>query len=172
MGEVSRTNSEVEADMNAEDVIKYGHLTVLATIKGLDAEICEVGGVCGVWSVKQIMAHLTSHELVLNDVLNSLLGGTETPQLDAYQRQGMAFNDAAVDQRAGRSYAAVVSEYSAAAATSQALIARVPVAQRRQVGLLAWYGAEYDLEDLIAYSNYAHKREHCAQINVYRDTLK
>ena len=157
--------------MNAEDVIKYGHLTVLQTLDGLDAAVCEVGGVCGVWSVKQIVAHLASHELVLNDVLNGLLGATATPQLDAFRRQGVTFNDLEVERRAGRSYAETVSEYSAAAGRSQALIARVPVAQRRQVGLLAWYGAEYDLEDLIAYSNYAHKREHCAQINVYRDSL-
>ncbi len=157
--------------MNAEDVIKYGHLTVLQTLDGLDADVCEVGGVCGVWSVKQIVAHLASHELVLVDVLNSLLEGAETPQLDTYMRQGAAFNDLEVERRAGRSYAEIVGEYSAAAARTQTLIARVPVAQRRQVGLLAWYGAEYDLEDAIAYSNYAHKREHCAQINVYRDTL-
>ncbi len=172
MGKVSRTNSEAEVNMNAEDVVKYGHLTVLRTIDGLSADVCAVGGVCGVWSVKQIVAHLASHELVLNDVLNSLLEEAETPQLDTYMRQGMAFNDAEVARRAGRSYADTVSEYSAAAAQTQTLIARVPVAQRRQVGLLEWYGAEYDLEDLIAYSNYAHKREHCAQINVYKDTLR
>jgi hypothetical protein len=40
------------------------------------------------------------------------------------------------------------------------------------VGLLAWYGAEYDLEDVVAYSQYGHKREHGAQVNVYKDTVK
>lgn len=41
----------------------------------------------------------------------------------------------------------------------------------RKVGALPCYGAEYDLEDFIVYSFYGHKREHCAQIAVYRDTL-
>jgi hypothetical protein len=43
--------------------------------------------------------------------------------------------------------------------------------RRRQNGALPWYGAEYDLEDFIAYSFYGHKREHTAQINVFRDAL-
>ena len=50
--------------------------------------------------------------------------------------------------------------------------ARVPLELRRKTGTLPWYGDEYDLEDLVAYSNYGHKAEHCAQIAVYRDTLK
>jgi hypothetical protein len=41
-----------------------------------------------------------------------------------------------------------------------------------EIGLLPWYSAEYDLEDYITYAFYGHKREHCAQIAVYRDTLK
>ncbi len=158
--------------MNSIDILKYGHLTVLATIDDLDAAACEVSGVCGIWSVKQIMAHLASHELVLADVLKSILGGTETPYLDANIAQGVAFNDLEVEQRDGQSYEAIMREYKDAAAKTQALITRVSADQQREIGLLPWYGAEYDLEDLIAYSNYGHKREHCAQINVYRDSLK
>lgn len=158
--------------MNAEDILKYGHLTVLATIDGLDADACDVGGVCGYWSVRQIIAHLASHEHVLADVLKSFLDTTETPHLDANLQQGVSFNDVEVDKRKDVAYADVLQEYKDVAAETQALIVRIPKLQRREVGRLPWYGAEYDLEDLIAYSNYGHKREHCAQINVYRDTLK
>jgi hypothetical protein len=52
------------------------------------------------------------------------------------------------------------------------LIRQIPLETRRKSGLLPWYGAEYDLEDYITYAFYGHKREHCAQIAVYRDTLK
>jgi hypothetical protein len=31
---------------------------------------------------------------------------------------------------------------------------------------------EYSLDDYIVYSSYGHKREHGAQINVFKDTLK
>ena len=42
---------------------------------------------------------------------------------------------------------------------------------RRQAGLIDWYGAEYDLEDFLIYSYYGHKREHSAQIEVFKDLL-
>jgi hypothetical protein len=38
-------------------------------------------------------------------------------------------------------------------------------------GTLPWYGPEYALDDFIVYSYYGHKREHSAQINVFRDQL-
>ncbi len=159
--------------MNAEDILKYGHLTVMATLDGLRDDVCEVGGVCGVWSVKQIIAHLASHEFIIVDVLNSLLD-TEapTPYLSAYGKQGVAFNDIEVDKRNAMSYADIVSEYEAASAQVRELIAKVPLEKRRETGALPWYGHEYDLEDFIVYSGYGHKREHSAQINVYRDQLK
>jgi hypothetical protein len=158
--------------MNAEDVIKYGHRTVMHTLEGLPAAEIDVGGVCGIWSVKDIMAHLASHELVLVDILNSFLGVTDSPHFNVYRKLGLAFNDIEVEKRKGMTYSAIVREYEDAHAQLSKAIVRVPVETRRQTGTLPWYGAEYDLEDLIAYSNYGHKREHTAQINVYRDLLK
>ena len=159
--------------MNAEDILKYGHLTLMATIDGLEEKDCEMGGVCGIWSVKQIIAHLTSHELIMVDVLNSLIGSDRpTPNLSIYESQGVAFNDVEVDKRKGFSYAETVREYKAASAQVRHLIGQIPPEKRRQAGTLPWYGHEYDLEDFIVYSSYGHKREHSAQINVYRDQLK
>jgi hypothetical protein len=162
----------MEEAMNLEDVLKYGHLTVVNSIDGLTEEQALVGGVCGWWSTRHIMAHLASHELVLGDVLDQLLGATDTPHLANYLAQGLAFNDIEVDKRDGMTFAALVQEYTQASERVRDLAARVPLALRRQAGTLPWYGDEYDLEDLVAYSNYGHKREHCAQIAVYRDTLK
>lgn len=165
--------SNMDVLMNLEDVLKYGHNTVLKSIDGLDADAAVVEGVCGWWSTRHIMAHLASHELVLGDVLDQLLGATNnTPHLANYLKNGLAFNDLEVDARDGMSYADLVNEYNAASERARALAARVPVELRRKTGTLPWYGEEYDLEDLVAYSNYGHKREHCAQIAVYRDTLK
>ena len=158
--------------MNVDDVLKYGHQTVMHSIKGLDASDCERGGVCGVWSVKDIIAHLASHELVLLDVLHTFLDSTPTPNLDNYLAQGYAFNDFEVDKRKEIAYDEIVREYEQAMVQVRELAARVPLEKRRQAGTLPWYGEGYDLEDLITYSNYGHKREHCAQIAVYRDTLK
>jgi hypothetical protein len=158
--------------MHAVDVLKYGNLTLLSTINGLTAAQCEVDGVCGWWSVKNIIAHLASHELVLVDVL-AMLSGSDgpTPTLDRYLAEGMAFNDTQVDQRKGLTYAQTLDEYHHVHAQVMALIARLPEATLHRTGALAWYGAEYDPEDYLAYGYYGHKREHSAQIAVYRDTL-
>ena len=60
-----------------------------------------VGGVCGFWSVKQIMAHLASHEQVLVDVLNRFWARprrrSSTPTA-----AGVSFNDIEVEQRTGQ----------------------------------------------------------------------
>ena len=159
--------------MNLDDVVKYGHLTVLHAIDGLSEAECNVNGVCGHWTVREIIAHLASHELVSNDVLKSFVDASAPkPNFDHYIAQGHDFNDIEVEARSAMGWSEIVREYKAAAAETQKLAARIPVEVRRQVGSIPWYGAEYDLEDLFAYSNYAHKREHCAQIAVYRDTLK
>ena len=157
--------------MNAKDVLKYGHLTVLRTIEGLPEADWETPGVCSVWSVKEIMAHLASFEYVLVDALNSFLADGPTPYLDKYINQGLAFNDSEVALRQGKSPSETLAEYNDTQARTMELIAQISEATWRQPGTLPWYGPEYALDDFIAYAYYGHKREHCAQIAVYRDGL-
>ena len=156
--------------MNTGDVLKYGHLTVLRAIDGLDEADLYTAGVCGVWSVKEILAHLASFEQMLVELLKSLLGSSDTPTLDRF-RQAASFNDDEVARRKDRTAGQVLAEYNQAYEEAAGLLAQVPLEVRRRNGLLAWYGPEYDLEDFIVYSFYGHKREHCAQIAVYRDRL-
>ena len=61
--------------MNAVDILKYGHLTVLQTLDGFSESAWDTPGACGVWSVKDVIAHLASYEQVLVDVLTTFLGG-------------------------------------------------------------------------------------------------
>lgn len=159
--------------MNADDVLKYGHLTVLRTLDGLDETRWDTPDVCGVWSVREIIAHLASFEHMLVAVLGSVFDGPpSTPLLERFKADPLQFNDDEVARRASMGPQEVFDEYQETQAKSAQLLARIPLAQRRTPGVLAWYGAEYDLEDLLAYSFYGHKREHCAQINVFRDLLK
>src|SRR5262245_58811 len=99
--------------MNASDILKYGHLTVLRAVDGLPEPAWEAGGVCGVWSVKDIIAHLASYEHVLKEVLSSFQndsampssspGGSATPTLNAFVAPGGQFNDAEVARRINNS---------------------------------------------------------------------
>ena len=158
--------------MNVQDILKYGNITVLNSLDGLDEKYWEQGGVCGVWSVKEILAHLISFEHILKDVLGSILGEDEVLTLDPYRDQGDEdFNDVEVGKRKDMSVSDIVEEYTAAQAIVAELAAKIPADKYRENGTIPWYGEEYCLDDFIVYTNYAHKREHVAQINVFKDTL-
>lgn len=58
--------------MNTLDVLMYGNRTVGDVLDILPLESWETEGVCGVWSSKNIVAHLTSYEWVLADILREL----------------------------------------------------------------------------------------------------
>jgi len=155
--------------VNLHDILKYGHQTVLDSVDGLaDAEWTK-GGVCGVWSVKDIIAHLASFEHVLVDVLSSLLAGGPTPYLERFG--GDTFNDEEVAKRKKQTPVQVLAEYQDTQAETMKLAAQIPAEKSRASGTLPWYGDEYSLDDFVVYTYYGHKREHCAQIKLFRKRL-
>lgn len=81
------------------------------------------------------------------------------------------FNDATVNEHHQNSASRIIQAYEDAHAEAADRLTRIPAEKLRQNGILASYGEAYDLEDFMVYPYYAHKREHCAQIAVYRDTL-
>jgi hypothetical protein len=157
--------------MNTLDVLKYGHATVLKAVDGLPDDAWETGGVCGTWSSKDVIVHLASFEQVLVEVLRSQLDAAQpTPTLERFRTQS-TFNDDEVAARKGKRAAEVLAEYEACHAEVMALSARLPAERFHQSGILPWYGAEYDLDDFIVYTFYGHKREHSAQIKLFRKRL-
>ena len=158
--------------MNAADVLKYGHQTVLQTLDGVPMAEWETTGVCGVWSVKEIVVHLASFEQLLAEVLTTQLDGGPTPTLDELLAVGdEGFNDLQVPRRRGKPADEALAEYSDWHARVMPLLARLPGERLRQPGTIPWYGDEYSLEDLLVYQYYGHKREHCAQVDLFRDRL-
>ena len=158
--------------MNSMDVLRYGHQTVVRTLDGLTDPDWLTPGACGVWSVKDIIAHLASYEVVLGEVLESLISGVPTPTLDRLVADNERFNTVEVRARRSLSIQDAWADYESGHRQTIGLLAEVPVVLRRRNGVLPWYGMEYDLEDYIVYSFYGHKREHTAQIAFYRDLLR
>lgn len=159
--------------MHAADILKYGHLWVHKHLEGLSDDQWLAPGVCGVWSVKDIVAHLTSYEWVLVDVLISCAASSPTPTLDQLiSMDGNAFNAQQVEKRREQLVSAVLDEYNDSYAKVIEALKSIDENTLRRPGTLPWYGAEYSLDDFIVYQYYGHKREHCAQIAVYRDTLQ
>lgn len=157
--------------MNAVTVLHYGHMFVLHSIKDVPHSQWYTGGVCGWWSVKDIIAHLASFEHMLTDVLKSLEGESDTPVLQEWMRLGDDFGDALVKRSEGKSSDVVLADYMDAFEESFHYAKQFPVEKYSQAGLLTWYGDEYDLDDFLVYSFYGHKREHGAQIAAFRDRL-
>jgi hypothetical protein len=157
--------------MNTIDILKYGHQTVLTTFNQFPEAELNTPGACGVWSVKDIMAHLASYEHLLVEVLSGFLEGGPTPYLEKWGTLGHQFNDDEVALRQEKSIADVLAEYNDTHAQVMALAPRIPPETYQQNGALPWYGAEYDLDDFIVYTFYGHKREHSAQIAAFRDQL-
>jgi hypothetical protein len=76
-----------------------------------------------------------------------------------------------VGARKAKSAADVLREYEDGHAKNRDLATQISPETYREVGTLPWYGAEYSLDDYIVYSFYGHKREHGAQINLYKDQI-
>lgn len=158
--------------MNATDILKYGQLTVLQAIDGFPETAWETAGACGVWSVKDIIAHLASYEQVLIDILTPFTGGGPTPALNAFIEQGDQFNDIEVSRRKAKTIQEVLAEFNDTHTQVMSLIANIPSETLRQSGTLPWYGMAYSLDDVLVYMYYGHKREHSAQIAAFRDRLR
>jgi hypothetical protein len=157
--------------MNANDILKYGQGPVLQAIEGLPESAWETPGACGVWSIKDIIAHLTSYELMLVDVLSTFVSSGPTPYLSKFTDPENNFNDSEVAARKGKTVGEVLGEFSDTNTQVMSLAARIPAETFRQTGTLPWYGMEYALDDFIVYTQYGHKREHSAQIAAFRDHL-
>ncbi len=157
--------------MNAIDVMKYGHLSLMNTVDGLPESEWEKAGVCGVWSVKDIISHLASYEQLLNEILNTFLGSEPGPTMLKWSDAPEGFNDAEVAARLEKSASAVLAEYGEIRVKNMASLANIPAEKIREAGTMPWYGNEYALDDYLVYSFYGHKREHCAQIAVFRDQI-
>jgi hypothetical protein len=161
--------------MNPHAFLKYGHLTLEGELARIPPEAWSRPGVCGVWSVQDIVAHLASYEQAGIDILRTLAAGkaeaVATPTLDAYRQDPAGFNDAQVEERRVYDAEHILDEYRTAHVQMLELAATLPHAKFSEIGALPWYGPEYSPGDLVVYMYYGHKREHSAQIAMYADLL-
>ncbi|HTM58125.1 MAG TPA: DinB family protein [Candidatus Udaeobacter sp.] len=154
--------------MNALDILHYGDREVRGAFDGLDSAEWNRTGVTRRWSPKDVLAHLSSFEIVLEDVLRSAAGEPPSPAFDRFTKGHATFNDSEVEARRSRSADDILREYDAAHERVMDLARRLGPERLRQVGTIPWYGPDYSIDDFIVYANYAHKREHCAQVKRFR----
>jgi hypothetical protein len=159
--------------MNARDILERGHQVVMRAVDGLPDADWEIGGVCGVWSAKDVVAHLAAYEHVLAEGLGLFSSpGTATPHLDEYRSQWPAYNDDKVSERQAKPSREVLAEYVDAHARTAMALEQIQADKLREVGTAPWYDAQGSIDDFVVRLGYGHKREHADQIGAYRDHVK
>jgi hypothetical protein len=153
--------------MNPLDILRYGHQTLMAALDRVPDSEWITGSVCGHWSAKDVLAHLSAYELWHVEVLGTFQDIAPGPMMSAHASGD--FNDGQVGLRHDFEVQAVLNEYQAAHKSLMERAAELPGEAFTRVGSMPWYGAEYSLDDFLVYSNYGHKREHSAQLNVFTD---
>jgi hypothetical protein len=162
--------------MNTSDVLKYGHLQFLNYVNSIPVEILDKPGACGIWSTKDIVAHILSFELLLSEILNQIkvndIASNSTPFLKKYTDQTYNFNDIEVTQNKVKDFKELLDEYTKLAEENTEIAKKLSKEKLSTPGTLPWYGAEYSIDDYIIYAVYGHKREHGAQIDKFLDEQK
>lgn len=144
----------------------------MGALDGLEMAYWSRPNVCGVWSVKDIVSHMAASELLTSDILGMFSGVSEKPMFDLYAATYKTWNDDMVAARKPLSADAALAEYTAAYDEKMARAKMIAPEILAKVGAIPWYGESYALDDYIVYADYGHKREHAAQIMVFRDLLK
>lgn len=157
--------------MNAAEVLDNSHLMIIQAVDHLPELEWDIPNACGVWSVKDIIAHLTSYEHVLVDIFNTFLGHEPTAYIYKFIHNGAEFNDEEVEKRKYALAFQVLDEYNDTQVEAVSLFAQIPAEKVAQPGTMPWYGPQRCLADVINIF-YDHACEHCAQITAFRSRQK
>jgi hypothetical protein len=153
--------------MNSPTILHNAYLTLIEAARAVPRTEWQRSGVCGTWSVKDIVAHMASFEQVTVEVLTGFLRSAPAPLIDLLVADDERFNVEQVTHRRHLAAQAILDEYATAHATARHLLEQIPPEMRQQNGTMPWYGEDYDLDDYLAYM-YGHAREHAAQIDHFR----
>lgn len=153
--------------MQTREMFDNGHHTLMQALDDTPEKLWEKSGVCGIWSVKDILIHITAFEIVLGDLLLALEGVEKDTKYLQDFIYDVDFNDKIVLQNRHRTVDEIRNEYLNAHQRARTILAAFPDELVQMQGLIAWYGSQYDLDDFIAYTYYGHKVEHAAQIQIF-----
>ncbi len=153
--------------MNTAELLQKGNLMVVQVVDGFPELGWDVPGACDDWSVKDIIAHLSSNERVAIDVLKTFQGEEPTPLIDRFLHNLDAFNRAEVEARRYLTAQQVMDEYQDTQVQTTSLLIQIPSEKVQQIGTMAWYDPGCCLADFIQ-RHYDHTSEHCIQIAQFR----
>lgn len=154
--------------MNAATMLENGNLMVIQAVDNLNDVEWDVPGVCGEWSVKDIVAHLASYEKIVVDVLTTFQqSGKPTPYVLRWLHQPDEFNREEVETRKYETAQHIEDEYQDWQVQATSLLQQIPEETIQKPGTIPWYKQDCCLADFIDMV-YMHTCEHCEQITQFR----
>jgi hypothetical protein len=158
--------------MSITDVLDKSHVLVMQAVDNLPETQWDMPGVCGDWSVKDIIAHLTAYEVLLRDALKTFLGSEPTHYLLAFANNSRDhFNAAAVEGHRYATAQQIEDDYNEVQMQTTALLAQIPAEKAVQKGAIPWRGGPLSLDELVNRLA-AHTCEHCEQIRRFRERTR
>ena len=156
--------------MNVHAILKLAHKRIHDVVDPLEEVEWDLPEVCGVWSTKQVVAHLTGWALYFEEFLSPHAGlvGT-TAYLDDFRQLGEdGFNAKHGTPAADESVTQIRAAYDDVWSRILRLATRVSAERWRQTGTLSW-DSQGSLEDFVVYAYYGHQYEHAAQIEEFHN---
>jgi uncharacterized damage-inducible protein DinB len=152
--------------------LRYAHQTLLNSVTGLADADWDTSGVCGFWSVRQVIGHIIAWDAYFCEFIAPFAGiDAPTPHMDDFRTFGEdddLFNDKYGTAAADKSKEELLQSLEAVYQRMVALCQQISGETWHRLNVLHWQ-PESDLEDYLLYAVYGHHYEHAAQIVVFRD---
>ena len=158
--------------MSATETLDNCHLYVIQTLDDLNEVEWDIPGVVGNWSVKDIVAHLTSYEHFLLEVLQAFSGQAADKTYSTAYRQGREqFNASQVEQRKYETAQHVMDEYQDTQMQTSSLLAQIPADMVTKPETVLISSGMVSMEQFVEILA-KHARTHCDQIRTFRQREK
>ena len=154
--------------MSATEILDNSHLYAIQTLDDLNEVEWDIPGVDGDWSVKDIVAHLTSYEHLLLEILQAFAGQASDKTYSTARSQGQEqFNASQVEQHKYNTAQQVMDEYQDVQTQTSSLLAQLPADIVMKPETIPLRGKMVSMEQSITgFVN--HTRTHCDQIRAFR----
>jgi len=159
--------------MDVAKVLENSHTLLLQTVEGVPESEWEIPGVCGEWSVKDVVSHLAAYERLLIDILNTALGNEASPYMRTFLANPEGFNTHVAEAREYQPAQQVLVAYQEAQVQSTSLLAQIPEGSL-QTSLKTQQGEQQEQQSVADIINKIslETKEHCDQIAQFRERRK
>lgn len=157
--------------MNINEVLDNSHVAVIQATDDLPEAMWDLPVADGQWSSKDILAHLTSREALLIDVLKTFQGEQPSPYILRWREDQETFDADAVKSHAYQTAQEIVNEYQDAQLQSTSLLSVLAADLVTRQDSMPWLQPSVSLADFVQ-SHADHANKHARSIIEFREKNK